>query len=767
MPVPVSQAESVTAPSGTGTTITITLPAHQEDDILIVQVGWKGNQAPQTLTGWTTYFSTATGTATNGCGQGVWWRRVGVGETVSNPTLTIGTTAVERRAIAYCIRGADIDNPANTFWQKQQTVGNSASPTPPGITTLAPNYLLLHLVTCRGNSAITPPTGYNEEQDSAEGTTVCVEGSTKTQATAATVSGQSATISSNRWVAAIIAIPSPDYPYFRSQTSQTATATSITGTLPTGTTAADFYGRKDLIIATVEAAGTAPSPNTPGDWTSIATWETTTSGGATTVRKYYALYDGSIDLQFNRSGSGEISLQLCTYRNPHQTTPLGNVNVRQNASSTTSTWDALSRSFTKSTVNASCVADGTPTYTSPTGWTERSDGNGITTADQIFEAGGSTASASFTLSAASPTAVGLVEIKSHAGASAAATLERSAAVDGAGAITSTATFFSILERNTDVSVTALVTVAGARVVERSTSLSATGGIDTAGDSFLLVERSAAVDGAALVTVSGVRIVERNVVVAVTGDISVAAESFSIFERAVAVDTLASVGVSGARVVERSTVLNGAADILTSGEFFSLFEAAVSLDATAGLVSSAEFFSVSEAATVVDASGSINASGIRIVERSISCSVTAAIDTSAQFFSVFDSAALVNSTGDIIVSGTVISGSGTHERAASCIATAEVTSTGLTVRERSAAVSVDGLITTGYQREHFRAISVNVTGDIASSAYTGTAVARAASFNAVGLVSVTGGGAVVFNPTKVFNVDGETRILPISREGRIV
>lgn len=416
MGVPVSQAEAVTAPAGTGTTLVPTIPSHQEDDVLILQAGWKGNQAPTTLTGWTLYFSQATGTATNGCGQGVWWRRVGVAETITSPTLTIGATAVERRGIVYCIRGADIDNPSNTFWQKQQTVGNSASPTPPGITTLAPNYLLLHLVTCRGNSAITPPTDYSEEQDSAEGTTICVEGSTKTQTTAATVSGQAASISSNRWVAAIIAIPAPDYPYFRAQTSQTANSTLVVGNLPTGTTAADFYGRKDLIIATCEAAGTAPSPNTPGDWNTIGTWSTTTSGGATTVRQAWALYDGSIDPQWNRTGSGEISLNLSVYRNAHQTVPIGNVNVRQNASSTTSTWDALTRSATRSTVAAMCVADGVPSYTAPAGWTEREDGLGMTCADQIFEAGGSTPSASFTLSTASPTAVGLVEILSHAGA---------------------------------------------------------------------------------------------------------------------------------------------------------------------------------------------------------------------------------------------------------------------------------------------------------------------------------------------------------------
>jgi hypothetical protein len=39
------------------------------------------------------------------------------------------------------------------------------------------------------------------------------------------------------------------------------------------------------------------------------------------------------------------------------------------------------------------------------------DGLGISCSDQVFDAGGVAASASFTLSAASPTLVGLVEIK--------------------------------------------------------------------------------------------------------------------------------------------------------------------------------------------------------------------------------------------------------------------------------------------------------------------------------------------------------------------
>jgi hypothetical protein len=416
--VPVCQDEVVTNPGGTGATITPTISSHQEDDILIIQAGWKGNQAPTALTGWTHWFTNTTGTASNGLGQGVWWRRVNPSETVTSPTLTLGATAVERIAICYTIRGADIDNPANTFWQRQQTVGNSTSPTPPSITTAAPNYLLLHLVSCRGNSAITEPSGYTEQQDAAVSTTIAVEGSAKTQATAATVSSQAATISSNRWVAAIIAIPSPDYCYFRSQTSTTATATSVTGTLPTGTTDADFYGRADGMIAIVKAAGSGIdiTPTDAVNWTNVANLDIDTGTGSDSIEVFATEYASGRNLQFTRPTSGVISVQLLTYRNVHQTSFIGASNGRQN-SGTPAPFDALDRTSTRSTMVAVIVvdADTNGVHTAPAGWTEHSDGLGIGSADQVFEDIGSTTGASWTTANAANIA-GLVEIKSHAGA---------------------------------------------------------------------------------------------------------------------------------------------------------------------------------------------------------------------------------------------------------------------------------------------------------------------------------------------------------------
>ncbi len=417
MGVPVSQAEAVSAPSGTATTIAITVSAHQEDDILEIVVDWKGNQAPTVLTGWTHRFTLTTGTATTGIGQGQWWRRVGVGETVSDPTLTIGTTAVERRAICHTIRGADIDNPANTFWQKQQTVGNSATPTPPAITTLVPNYLLLHSVACRGNSAVTPPTGYNEEQDTAEGTTVCLETSTKTQATAATVSGQAASITSARWVASIVGIPSSDYAYFRSATSTTANGTSVTGTLPSGTTDDDFYDRADGMLAIVKAAGSGVTV-TPTDsaWLNLTGWDLDTSTGSDSIEAFWAEYASGRNLNFARSGSGNIAVQLLTYRNVHQTAFNGNSSAKTQTG-TPSTFDAQARLNTKSTVVSVIVADADTNnvHTAPSGFTERSDGLGIGSADRVYEDTGTTPSGSWTTTNAA-NIVGLIEILSHAGA---------------------------------------------------------------------------------------------------------------------------------------------------------------------------------------------------------------------------------------------------------------------------------------------------------------------------------------------------------------
>lgn len=411
-----------TNPGGTGSTLTPNLSTHAANDLLILYVAntgnvlWTGNP-----TGWSRIDQRTVGTSSNGI-VGTWlWRKVLPSDSLplANPVCTLGAT-VTRLATCRTIRGADLESPFVTpnYGQRGFSTGTANPIRPPTVVTPAPEMLALHCYGSRTATNAPDPTGYTQDAEAiVSGALVINAGSQVIADQNTTLSNQDASPTSGaRWASGVICVPGTDYPYYRSgsQGSQLS-GTSVNVALPAGTLSSDVNGNKDLIIATVEAAGTAPSPNTSADWTEIAAWSSTTSGGATTVRKYWALYDGSIDARFNRTGTGEISACLTTYYNCHQTTPVGNSDADPRASSTTSTWDALSRSYSHSLVQATCVADAVPTFIAPAGWSERMDGLGITCADQTFNAVGSAASASFTLSTASPTLVGLVEIKSPTG----------------------------------------------------------------------------------------------------------------------------------------------------------------------------------------------------------------------------------------------------------------------------------------------------------------------------------------------------------------
>lgn len=414
-----------TNPGGTGNTITPTLPSHAAGDVIYIHVFNTGNTTWTAPAGWTRLDQRTVGASSNGI-VGTWlYRRVLSGDSVplANPVCSLGAT-VTRGAISRTVRGADVEGVFTLpEWGARGFATGTGNPIrPPSVTALAPDMLVLHCYGQRSATNAPEPSGYTQDQEVIISGTLVLNASQRTVTDAQTVLSNQDTspTSGARWAAGIVCIPSPDYAYYRSGTQAlTASGTSVTPTLPTGTSSNDNRSNKDLVIATVEAAGTPTiSPQVGADWTEITGFATTTSGNGSTVRKYWSLYDGSLNLQFNRSTTGEIAVCLTTYRNTDQTTPIGNVNVRQNASSTTSTWDALARSETNSTVTATCIADGTPTYTAPVGWTERMDGNGIVCADQVFGAGGSAASSSFTLSAGSPTAVGLVEVLSVSGATA-------------------------------------------------------------------------------------------------------------------------------------------------------------------------------------------------------------------------------------------------------------------------------------------------------------------------------------------------------------
>jgi hypothetical protein len=413
-----------TDPGGTGSSITPVLSTHAANDHIVLWIPntgntlWAGNPA-----GWNRIDQRSVGTSSNGL-VGTWLWKKAASSSETNPLCSLGAT-VTRHGHAATIRGGDLEG-AFTLpeWGARGFATGTANPIrPPAVTTLGPEMLVLIGYGARAGTNAPDQSGYTQAEELITSGTLVSNLSYKTVTDPATLlSSQDASPTSGaRWVAGILCIPSPDYVYYRSGSQAlTASGTSATPALPTGTSSSDTSSRKDCIVATVEAAGTPTiAPNTPTDWTEIAgEWQTTTSGNGTTVRKYWAHYDGSLDRQFNRSTTGEIFVYFSVYRNTHQTSPIGAIEAQQNASSTTSTFPSLTRTKTKSTVQATCVADATPTFTIPSPWIERNDSNGIICADQAFNDGGQVPSGSFTLSAAGATAAGLLEVLSHAGVTA-------------------------------------------------------------------------------------------------------------------------------------------------------------------------------------------------------------------------------------------------------------------------------------------------------------------------------------------------------------
>lgn len=427
MAAPTVLASANTNPGGTGSTLTVTLPTHAANDLLVIMVQNTGNVTWTIPAGWTLIDQRTVGTASTGI-VGTWFAKKASSSSETNPACTLGAT-VTRAAIAWTVRGADVEGPFTLpeYSARGFATGTANPVRPPTVTTLAPEMLVLHGYGSRTATNAPDPSLYTQDQEVVISGTLTLNGARQTITAAQTsLANQDASPTSGvRWAAGILCIPSPDYVYYRSGSQAlTASGTSATPTLPTGTSSSDWRSNKDCLIATIEAAGTPTiSPQVGADWTEITGWATTTSGNGTTIKKYWALYDGSINTQFNRSTTGEIFVYLSTYRNTDQVSPIGNVATQQNASSTTSTFPALSRAESKSTVQITCVANGTPTFTSPANWTERNDSNGISCSDQAFDTIATVSSGSFTLSVADDTAAGSMEILSVSGAPAGVEME--------------------------------------------------------------------------------------------------------------------------------------------------------------------------------------------------------------------------------------------------------------------------------------------------------------------------------------------------------
>lgn len=410
---------TATNPGGTGTTITVTLPTHAAGDVITIVIGntgnvlWAGNPA-----GWDRVDQRSVGSSGNGLVGTVFKRRVLSGDTLplTDPTFTLGAT-VTREAFAWADDGASEEGVMTLpAWGARGFATGTANPIrPPSVTTLAPE-MLVHIFYFQRSATNAPdPSGYTQDEE------IIISGTLVGNAASRTVPDQNTVLANQdasptsgvRWVAGIICVPSADYPYYRAGSqATTGSGTNVTPVKPTGTTNSDVNGNADIMIATVEGSGsTTLAATDTGLWTEVGgAWSGTTSGGGSSVKKFWAKATVTPNMQFTRTGTGEISACITTYYGCHQTAPIGTFDADARASSTTSTFDAITRSVTKVIVQATCVADATPAFTSPAGWTERMDGLGISCADQIYDAGGSSASASFTLSSASPTLVGLLEI---------------------------------------------------------------------------------------------------------------------------------------------------------------------------------------------------------------------------------------------------------------------------------------------------------------------------------------------------------------------
>jgi hypothetical protein len=704
---------TTTNPGGTGSTITVTLPTHAAGDVILIAVGntgntlWTGNPA-----GWNRIQQIQVGTAANGLLGTYFYRRVLSGDSLplTNPAFTLGAT-VTREAFAWSVDGASEEGVFSLpAWAARNYNTGTANPIrPTSITTPFPEALIIHFYFQRSATNAPDPSGYTQDEEIIISGTLVGNASSKTVADQGTVlaSQDASPTSGVRWVAGIIAIPSADYPYYRSASQSTATGTSVTPALPSGTTPTDVEGNKDVLIATVEGAGST-TLSAPAGWTEISTWDTTTSGGGSSVSKFWAYADAALSRTFSRTGSAEISAAICTYYNCHQSDPIGNVNLRQNASSTTSTWDALTRSATRVIVVATCVADGVPTFTAPSGWTERNDGLGITTADQVFNTTGDAASASFTLSSASPTAIGLVEV---IGTESVTEHSRSVAVNTIGAVTSSAAFFSVFER------------------------------------------SGLLNGSASISVSGVRQVSRAVDIGVSGDIASAgtvSSPVTTFERSASVGCASVVesSATGFSVLSDSASIDATATVESSGQFFSILSSSLSFDAAGEISSTALFFSVFERSTTIDLLGALESSAQFFSELSASVTVlvTVGIETAAVSFREVQSSALLNIAGEIASAGEIDPGAVSHERLASLVVVAGIESDGIvfSVIERAILCEAQGGIAVIGQRSLFRSVSLEALGLIAISGVT---------------------PSVEFYPTRLAKVAKEVRSQSIGTEYR--
>lgn len=161
MAVPVPSFGAIV--TGTGN-LTPVLPAHVQDDVLVVAMATEDNVGLTTVAGWTEIAAFQQGTT--GIILVAWWRRVGVAETVADPLLTKASGTGAGLAIAGKIAGVrTAGNPWSAAPVNQANGSGTTVSCGGGITTTVADTLLVFFAGNSVSSATPQTSGYAAATD--------------------------------------------------------------------------------------------------------------------------------------------------------------------------------------------------------------------------------------------------------------------------------------------------------------------------------------------------------------------------------------------------------------------------------------------------------------------------------------------------------------------------------------------------------------------------------------------------------------------------
>jgi len=357
------------------------------------------------------------------------------------------------------------------------------------------------------------------------------------------------------------------------------------------------------------------------------------------------------------------------------------------------------------------------TTTEPTGWTERQDTNQTndTVALEVATRNSGFTGTTITFGAASSTV-----FCSHAlELDGSALFTRSSAIDGAGAVVSSAAFFSVFARSALSGTTGAITAVGRRELLRSSVLSTTGSILTSATFFSVSNGQALIEG--------------------VGSVASSSQFLSVFTRSALLNATGSSTARGERVVVGAGVVNATAAIVTSQIFFSVFNRNTAVDCSGSLAASGQSFTIFTASAVLDAVGNLSTSGtfLSTFERTTLVDTAGSIESSGFFFSIFQGITEIGASGALEVIGQSESPSTDIERSAGVSVTAEISGSGFSIIERASLLEAFGLtlVSAIFFRSIESSMAISVVGDFNSAGQAD--ILRSAALAANGQISSSG------------------------------